>query len=90
MSDNEQHLVAVKIIDKNKLQMQNDKEKINRELEHINVKLTILRYPFYIKVLDSEHIVKMFDIAQTPNNLYIFLEYCNGGSLDQYLQKYNG
>ena len=29
----------------------------------------------------------MYDIAQTPNNLYLFLEYCNGGSLDTYLSK---
>jgi hypothetical protein len=43
MSDNEQQLVAVKIIDKNKLQMQNDKEKINRELEHIKREINHLK-----------------------------------------------
>jgi serine/threonine-protein kinase ULK/ATG1 len=32
----------------------------------------------------------MLDIAQTSNNLYLFLEYCNGGSLDQYLSKKKG
>jgi serine/threonine protein kinase len=32
----------------------------------------------------------MLDIAQTSNNLYLFLEYCNGGSLDQYLLKKKG
>ena len=29
----------------------------------------------------------MYDIAQTTNNLYMILEYCNGGSLDVYLSK---
>jgi len=32
----------------------------------------------------------MLDIAQTSNNLYLFLEYCNGGSLDQYVSKKKG
>ena len=40
--------------------------------------------------MDSDHIVRMLDIAQTSNNLYLFLEYCNGGSLDQYTSKKNG
>ena len=43
-----------------------------------------------MKLLDSDHIVRMFDIAQTSNNLYLFLEYCNGGSLDQYIKKKAG
>ena len=62
--------------------MQNDKDKINRELEHIKREINHLKVFTIIKMLDNEHIVKMLDIAQTPNNLYIFLEFCNGGSLD--------
>ncbi len=38
-----------------------------------------------LKSCQSDHIVKILDIAQTTNNLYIFLEYCDGGSLDQYI-----
>jgi serine/threonine-protein kinase ULK/ATG1 len=29
--------------------------------------------------------VKLFDVARTPNYLYIFLEYCNDGDLKKYL-----
>jgi len=43
LEDNEQSLIAVKIIDKNKIQMQNDKEKVNRELEHIKREINHLK-----------------------------------------------
>ena len=76
--------VAVKIIDKNKIQSNNEKEKIQKELEHVKREIANL------KVCESEHIVKILDIAQTSNNLYIFLEFCDGGSLDQYLGKQGG
>lgn len=29
----------------------------------------------------------MYDIKKTSNNIYIILEYCNEGDLDQYLKK---
>ena len=32
----------------------------------------------------------MLDLSQTDNNLYLFLEYCNGGSLEEYLHKNEG
>jgi serine/threonine protein kinase len=31
--------------------------------------------------LKSEHIVKMFDVFGTSNNIYMMIEYCNGGDL---------
>jgi serine/threonine protein kinase len=34
--------------------------------------------------------VKLLDLSQTDNNLYLFLEYCNGGSLEDYLKKNDG
>ena len=34
--------------------------------------------------------MKLLDISQTDNNLYLFLEYCNGGSLEEYLKKNGG
>ena len=43
--------------------MQNDKDKINRELEHIKREINHLKVFFIIKMLDNEHIVKMLDIA---------------------------
>ena len=32
------------------------------------------------------NVVKLFDVARTPNYLYLFLEYCNDGDLKKYLQ----
>ena len=43
MEDKEQTLVAVKIIDKNKLNMIDDKDKVNRELEHIKREISHLK-----------------------------------------------
>ncbi len=43
--------------------MQNDKDKINRELEHIKREINHLKVFNKIKMLDNEHIVKMLDIA---------------------------
>jgi len=35
-------------------------------------------------------IVKLYDVSRTPNNLYMFLEYCMDGDLKEYLKKKKG
>ena len=40
------------------------------------------------KILNNDHIVKLIDIASTANNYYIILEYCNGGTLKNYITNY--
>ncbi|EGR28262.1 protein kinase domain protein [Ichthyophthirius multifiliis] len=47
----------------------------------------IKREIFNLQMLDSPFIVKLYDIARTQNNLYMFLEYCQDGDLKQYLKK---
>lgn len=32
-------------------------------------------------------IVKLYDVSRTPNNLYMFLEYCMDGDLKEYLKR---
>ena len=34
-----------------------------------------------------ENLICMHDLKQTPNNLYLFLDYCNGGDLRHYITK---
>jgi len=34
-----------------------------------------------LKACDNENIVKLYDIKKTSNNIYLILEYCNGGDL---------
>lgn len=38
------------------------------------------------KELDHPHIVKFIDFSETPNNIYFFLEYCNGGDFDKLIK----
>jgi serine/threonine protein kinase len=64
--------VAVKVIPVNNIPKKNSKEftkLLKREID-------IMR-----KVSSSEGVVKMYDCALTANNLYMFLEYCDGGDL---------
>ena len=41
-----------------------------------------------MKELNNENIIKFQDCYQTENNLYIMMEYINGGSLSDFLNKY--
>ena len=40
-----------------------------------------------MKKVDHPNIVKMLDIYQTNNNMYIVTEYCGDGDLNSYLKK---
>lgn len=35
---------------------------------------------------DNPNIIKLYDIKKTPNNIYLFLEYCDSGSLFDYMK----
>ena len=40
-----------------------------------------------MKTCDNTNIIRLYDIKKTTNNVYVILEYCNEGDLDQYLKK---
>ena len=40
-----------------------------------------------LKKLDHPNIVRLYDVLNTTNNVYIITEYCNGGTLDDLLRK---
>ena len=61
-----------------------NKDKSSQEIEKLKREVNIM------KQLKNENIVKLLDISQTDNNLYLFLEYCNGGNLEEYLKKNGG
>ncbi len=45
-----------------------------------------------VKLLNAckhEYIVELIDVKKTESNIYIFLEYCEGGSLAQYISLHN-
>ena len=35
----------------------------------------------------SENVIKYIDSATTEKNVYIFMEFCNGGDLEHYIRK---
>ena len=64
--------VAIKILDKEKINDETDIERIRREI-HI---LSILRHP---------NIVQLYETMTSDNNIYIVMEYVEGKDLFQYI-----
>ena len=65
--------VAVKIIDKNKLQPD--------ELEHLHHEVRVM------KLIRHPHIIRLYQVHNTNNKLYLILELGSGGDLYEYLNK---
>jgi len=40
-----------------------------------------------LRQIKGDNIVHLLDVKRTPNNLYIFTDYCNGGDLEKMLKK---
>ena len=60
--------VAVKILEKEKITEEEDVERISREIKI----LKLIRHP---------HIIQLYEIIETPKQLYLITEYANGGEL---------
>lgn len=60
--------VAVKILERERIREPADVERVAREI-HI---LGLIRHP---------HIIKLHEIIETPEQLFLIMEYCNGGEL---------
>ena len=65
---------AIKIYDKNLIDDEEKKNSIKNEI-------------FILKQLSNENIMKLYDVINTNRHLYLFLEYINGISLLEYIQK---
>ena len=79
-AENKNQFVAVKIIDKKNITDKDPKKFIDLLQREISI----------LQSLSHQNIVKMIDVSQTNNNIYIFLEYCNGGTLKDYIKKKGG
>lgn len=64
--------VAVKILEKERIVDVADVERVAREI-HI---LKLIRHP---------HIVQLYEIIETPRQLYLIMDYANGGELFDYI-----
>ena len=66
--------MAVKILEKDKIQDVNDVERVAREI-HI---LKMIRHP---------NIIQLYEIIETPKQLYLIMEYSAKGELFDYIVK---
>lgn len=65
--------IAVKIYEKTKLQEPNRRKSVKREMK-------------IMEKLDHEHIAKLFEVFESPKQVFFVMEYVNGGSLHGYLK----
>lgn len=66
--------VAVKVIDKKLFLNAYNLKNIQSEID-------------IMKMVSHENIVKLYDIFQTTNNMYIITEFCEDGDLFHFLEK---
>jgi serine/threonine protein kinase len=64
--------VAVKILEKDKIKDSSDIERVSREIK-------------ILKQVNHPHIIKLFEIIETPKQLYLIMEYASGGELFDYI-----
>ena len=69
-----QKKVAIKILDKNKIESNDDLERIIREMQ-------------ILTEMDNPNVIKVFKIYEEENNFSIIMEYCEGGELFNYIVK---
>ena len=64
--------VAIKILEKGRIRDQADIERIVREIK-------------ILKEITHNNIVKLFEIVETPDKIYLVMEYASGGELFDYI-----
>lgn len=74
VNEDTQETVAIKVIDRRSIADEYMYETLLSEIE-------------ILKNLDHPNILKLHDVLNTVNNIYIITEYCNGGTLDELLKK---
>ena len=65
--------VAVKIMDK--VQIFSEPLNLNRIQREIAI----------LKIVRHKNIIKLYELMETPNKIYLVMEYCNGGELFDYI-----
>lgn len=69
------HKVAVKILNRTKIKNLDVVGKIRREIQN----LKLFRHP---------HIIKLYQVISTPNDIFMIMEYVSGGELFEYIVKH--
>ena len=69
-----QKKVAIKVLDKNKIESKDDLERIIREMQ-------------ILTEMEHQNVIKVFKIYEEEANFSIIMEYCEGGELFNYIVK---
>jgi 5'-AMP-activated protein kinase catalytic alpha subunit len=67
--------VAIKILEKDKIHDQKDVERITREIK-------------ILKKVRHPNVIQLYEIIETEKELYMIMEYCNGGELFDYIVRH--
>ncbi|GBF87975.1 snf1-related kinase [Raphidocelis subcapitata] len=62
------HKVAIKILNRRKIQAMDMEEKVRREIK-------------ILKLLMHPHIIRLYEVIETPSDIYVVMEYVRGGEL---------
>ena len=62
---------------------------INKKNLHYNYLELAMNELYILKICQSPHIIKLYDIYETNNNIYIVMEYCKSGNLHYYFNDNN-
>ena len=64
--------VAVKIFEKKKIAAAGDQERVSREIE-------------ILKRIKHQHIIRLYEIIESAETLYLIMEYAEGGELFEHI-----
>jgi 5'-AMP-activated protein kinase catalytic alpha subunit len=70
-----QHTVAVKIMNKEKIEQQKMDAKIVREIK-------------ILKLLQHPHIIRLYEVIETPTDIFLVMEYVSGGELFHFIVRH--
>ncbi|CAK82447.1 unnamed protein product (macronuclear) [Paramecium tetraurelia] len=85
LKDNEKIVYACKLIAKQNI-IEKLKKSNNPDSRKEYIINSLKKEVSLWKQMDHPNIVKFIDFSETPNNIYFFLEYCNGGDLDMLIK----
>ena len=66
--------VAIKILEKSKIKDQSDMTRIKREIQ-------------IIRQMNHNNIVRLYSVVESPNRLYLIMEFCSQGDLFEHIVK---
>ena len=69
------HTVAVKILNKAKIEQQKMDAKINREIK-------------ILKLLQHPHVIRLYEVIDTPTDIFLVMEYVSEGELFYYIVRH--